>query len=380
MLFILVLGRVAMADTTPGPAALGKPTGTIDTWTFSAGKADGYEVGDRVRFLRGEKVLGEGMVVTVGPATSTALLVGKSSGTPKAGDRVEFLRHRKPLPAYNPTTSPGASAAGAPGGFSSTDWSDVGKIEGMLGDDWMTRNTRTCTVYARKADLKYVKEVVDGLDASAEYNASLMGLSAPTPMTFYFCSLENPAHTHPKFANRLRARTRFAGIALSGLNTTLVNLGDWRSQRHYQPWSVEETCRHEMNHLFAFQVLGTDREKIWGWLYEALAHYAEESIKPAASRLDLAAVKSYMKGYSAKDASFVVLVNERNSDEQEQYRDYDKLLTSIVFFIREKYGSDAVSRLMRGARGKDAADAMQDAFGKSSAGVEADWKAFYGIQ
>ncbi len=58
----------------------------------------------------------------------------------------------------------------------------------------------------------------------------------------------------------------------------------------------------------------------------------------------------------------------------------EKLLASIVFFMREKYGSDCIARLMKASQGKDMGDALVEVCGKDAKGVEADWKAFYGVK
>ncbi len=368
----------------PAPAAIARPSAQLDTYVISVGKDAGWDLGDRVRILRQGKPLGEAIVVTVTRSSASVLLSGSPTVRPQAGDTVQFVRRRKPIPkfaaptaaAYRPSTTSSTGASG----FGPTDWKDVGKVEGLLGEDWMTRNTGTCRVWARKGDLSIVKSIVEGLDASYEVNAAFMGVQPRVPMDFYFFPMENPAHTQPKFAQQLTQRTRFAGIALSHINTALMNLGNARFSRLYEPWIVEETCRHEMNHLFAFSVRGSDRLNAWGWMKEALAEYIENTVKPASSRIDLPAMQSFMQGYRAADANFAALLAERDADDQEQYRDYEKLLASIVFFMREKYGSDCIARLMKASQGKDMGDALVEVCGKDAKGVEADWKAFYGVK
>ncbi|MBI3925318.1 MAG: hypothetical protein HY319_07255 [Armatimonadetes bacterium] len=259
-------------------------------------------------------------------------------------------------------------------------WKQVGAVEGLLGDQWCEKQTRYCKAWAQQGDLDYVDPIVKNLDASFLENQRFMGFAARGPLEFYFFPITDPAHTHKKFAARLGQSTRAAGVALSGTQTCVVNLGSQRHAELYAPWEVESTCRHEMNHLFAFQIRGADRMNSWGWLYEALAERVEDTVRPASTRLNLDSMKEFMKGYTAKDASWRALVGERNRDDLEQYRDYEKLLSSIVFFMEGKYGQGAVAKLMNASRTKDLEDAFVTAFGKGTVALEQEWKAFYGIR
>ena len=260
-------------------------------------------------------------------------------------------------------------------------WKEVGKVQGLTGEGWYYKKTRYCEAWAKYEDLTYIEQVVKGLDASYQANARYMGFSAPGPLQFYFCPMTEPAHTQPKFRSRLGyGFTRAAGVALGGTRMCVINLGSQRHGEPFAPWEVEATCRHEMNHLFAFSIKGSDRFNSWGWLYEALAERIENTVLPPGSSLDLPGMKTYMKGYSAQDASWSALVNERNRDDLEQYRDYEKLLASIIFFMEGKYGNNAVAKLMRSARGKDLEEGLESAFGKGSKELEKEWKAFYGIR
>lgn len=272
------------------------------------------------------------------------------------------------------------SAAFALGNDVPRGWTKVGKVDGLLGDDWYTKRTSNTLSYGRMKDLVYIDEVVSGLEQSYQVNRGFLGLTPPQSLEFYFCPMEEPAHMQPKFQARLRGASRFAGVALSGTNICLINLGNARFARPYAPWEISETARHEMNHLFAFQLKGRDRLNSWGWLYEALAETVENTVKPASTQLNASSMKSYMRGYKAVDASWANLVNERNADDQEQYRDYEKLLVSIVFYMQEKFGRDAVAKLMANCRGRDLEDALAATFGTGAKGLEEGWKQFYGIR
>ncbi|MEW6280859.1 MAG: hypothetical protein AB1758_19750 [Candidatus Eremiobacterota bacterium] len=259
-------------------------------------------------------------------------------------------------------------------------WKKLGGQEGLLGDDWYTKRTTHTVSFAREGDLAYVDEVVKGLEESYRVNRDFLGFAPSGTLEFYFFPMTEPAHTHPRFQARLAGRTRAAGVALGGTNTCVVNLGSQRHSQPYAPWEVAETTRHEMNHLFVYQVRSGDRLNSWGWLFEALAEFVENTVKPPSARLDLASVKTFLKGYQAVDANWQALLRERDADDQEQYRDYEKLLSSIIFFMQAKYGKDAIPRLMSNVRGRDLEDALQATFGQGAAGLEKEWKAFYGIK
>lgn len=260
-------------------------------------------------------------------------------------------------------------------------WKKQGKVEGLLSEDWYQKRTPNTLSFAREKDLPYVAKVVDGLEESYRVNRDFMGY-APTqlPLEFYFCAMEQGAHLHPKFARRLGGASRFAGVALRGTNMCCVNLGNPRASEPYPPWQVEEICRHEMNHLFAFPRVGADPG--WGWWLEAMAEAVENTVKPRQSQLTPAVIKNYLKGTRAADVDFMQMVHDRNNDALEQYRNYEPLLVSIVFYLEAKYGKDAVARVMAQAQsqGKSLEGAFQGALGVTSAELESGWKTFYGIK
>ena len=260
-------------------------------------------------------------------------------------------------------------------------WDKVGKVEGLLSEDWWTKKTGNTISFAREVDLPYVNEVVDGLEQSYSANRAFLGITPPQlPLEFYFCSMDQDASHQPKFHRWLGRANRFSGVALNGTKMCCVNLGNSRASRPYAPWEMAETARHEMNHLFAFQLGGRDRKNSWGWLYEALAHTIENTSKSSSAQLNPALIKSFMKGYRAVDASWAVLIRERDNQEQEQYRDYDKLLVSIIYFLQDSYGQNCIAKLMSNCRGKDLEDALVQTFGKGAAELETAWKNYYGIR
>ena len=262
-------------------------------------------------------------------------------------------------------------------------WKQVGKIDGLTGEDWCEKRSPNTVAYARQGELAYVDDVVKGLETSFQVNKTYMGFAPPKlPLVFFFFPMAEPAHTQPLFAARLRNSSRAMGVALGGTEVCVVNSGDQRRGQPYPPWEMAETARHEMNHLFAFQLRGTDRLKSWGWLYEALAECIENTVKPPATRMNVPSLRQFLRGYRAVDANWTALINERNSsaNDTEAYRDYEKLLVSIIFYLQEKYGKDAVARLMVNVRGRDLEDAFVATYGQGSAGLEEEWKAFYGIK
>ena len=256
-------------------------------------------------------------------------------------------------------------------------WTKLGKVQGLLGDEWYSRKTKHCLVYATKIDLNYVSPVVDGLDESYSVNAEFMGFRARGPLEFYYFPQIDPAHTHPKFKRRVGNASKFAGLALSGTKTCLVNLGSQQQARPFRPWEVESTSRHEMNHLFAFQKI---RQRGWSWFLEAIAENIEQTVLPRNARLDTAGYRKYLKGYKSEDASWAALTAERNNNNVNSYRQFGDILSSIISFLRTKYGKNAVAKVMRAAPGKTVDQALQAAFFKNSAQLEAEWKKFYEIR
>lgn len=256
-------------------------------------------------------------------------------------------------------------------------WTKEGQVEGLLGDDWYSKKTQHCLAYVYGEDLDYVVPIVNGLDASYDANARFMGFSARGPLEFYFFPMTDPGHTHPKFSTRLRGYTKFAGLALSGTNICLVNLGSQKNARPYTPWEVESTARHEMNHLFAFQKI---RQGGWSWFLEAIAENIEQTVLPASARMGVNEYKAYLKGYASKDASWAALTAERNNDSVDSYRDFGNLLSSVISFLSAKYGDDAVARVLAAAPGKTVDQALQQVFHKDAHALEKEWKEFYGIR
>ncbi|HIB64421.1 MAG TPA: hypothetical protein EYO33_04735 [Phycisphaerales bacterium] len=256
-------------------------------------------------------------------------------------------------------------------------WTKVGKVDGLLGDDWYTKKTRYCLAYVSGDDLDYVIPVVDGLDSSYDVNARFVGFRAAGPLEFYFFPMTDPAHTHPKFRSRIGNASKFAGLALSGTKMCLVNLGSQQHARPYPTWEVEGTSRHEMNHLFAFQrIYGGE----WSWFLEAIAENIEQTVLPAGSRMGVNEYRQYLKGYRSKDASWAALTAERNNNDVDSYRDFGDLLSSIVSFMTAKYGNDAVAKVLKAAPGKSVDEALKEVFNKDAKQLEAEWKTFYGIR
>lgn len=256
-------------------------------------------------------------------------------------------------------------------------WTKVGKVQGLLGDDWYTKKTRHCLAYVAGPDLDYVIPVVDGLDESYEVNARFMGYRARGPLEFYFFPMSDPAHTHPRWRARLGRSSKFAGLALSGTKVCLVNLGSQQHARPYPTWEVEATSRHEMNHLFAFQKI---RSRGWSWFLEAIAENIEQTVLPSSSRMGVREYKKYLKGYRSQDASWAALTSERNNNDVDSYREFGELLSSIVSFMSAKYGDDAVAKVLRAAPGKSVDQALKQVFNKDSKQLEKEWKQFYGIR
>lgn len=344
-------------------------------------------MGDHVTVSRGDVAVAEGVLFRV-DAHSSALVLTRQSQTARAGDTVTFRRHRTPPPKLEtpasvprPATGGPSSASDETSGAAPTAWRDIGTVSGLNGADWMEKRTRCAVVLARKGDLQYLGEVVDMLDPSFDINRDFMGVTPKGPMRFIFFSLDAPAHAQPGYATRLAARTRAAGVALSPENVVVVNLGNWRTGTHSEPWEVEKVCRHEMNHLFMFRVRGADRGNTWHWFAEALAHFIEDTVNPPSVRLTAAQIKAYMQGYPARDAGWQGLIGDRDNDALEQYRDYRKMLMSVIFFLQDRYGADVVRRLMLSVgQGRDIEDAFLTVTGKGAADLEAEWRVYYAIR
>lgn len=256
-------------------------------------------------------------------------------------------------------------------------WTKVDTIEGLVGEGWYTKKTRTCMAYAQEGDLKYVEPVVKGLDASFEANARFMGFRASGPLHFYFFPMTEPANVQPKFSNRVGRLSKFAGLALSGTDICLINMGNQQRAEAYATWEIEATARHEMNHLFAFQRV---QRRGWSWFLEAIAENIEQTVLPRSSQMGVPEYKKYLRGYQSQDASWAALTSERNNNDVESYRDFGKLLSSVVSFFRAKYGQDAVAKILKAAPGRTVDEALKVALGKDAAALEVEWKAFYGIR
>ncbi len=273
-----------------------------------------------------------------------------------------------------PGKGPGSSSARSPSG-----WRLVGPQQGLEGEDWQVRDTRFCRVWARKGDQACVEAFLGDLDRAYALNAAFMGGEALVPIEFYCFPLASPAHRQPRFASTVGARTRFAGLAV-GRSLCLINLGDWRDSYHYEPWVVAQTVCHELNHMFFNNVSFRDPSGQRVWLAEALAAAVQDRLMPAGRRRTLESVRLALKGYQAVDADWRALVSERDNPELEQYRTYDVLLASIVYFFEARFGSDAVARLLRTARGRSLDEAFVATFGGDVPALHEGWKAFYGIR
>jgi hypothetical protein len=256
-------------------------------------------------------------------------------------------------------------------------WTKEGKVEGLLGDDWYSTKTRYCLAYVSGSDLDYVMPIVDGLDASYDVNAGFMGFRAQGPLEFYFFPMTEPGHIQPKFRSRLGRMTKFAGLALSGTKICLVNLGSQKNATPYTPWEIEATARHEMNHLFAFQKVRTNG---WSWFLEAIAENIEQTVLPPNAQMGIKEYKNFLKGYHSQDASWAALTSERNNDGVDSYRQFGDILSSIISFLREKYGKDAVAKILNAAPGNSPDEALKQALKKDSSELEKEWKSFYGIR
>lgn len=296
---------------------------------------------------------------------------------------------RQNLEALNATASAGSAGARNPATPGSdtqassateqtpTGWVHVGEVEGLLGNDWQVRDTKYCKAYARKGDLRYLEEVVGNLDRSYLINSRFMGFGAKLPLTFYFFSLSDPGHTQPKFRAAVGGMTKFAGMAI-GPNTCLVNLGNWRSSSHFDPWYVSQVANHELNHMFLFQA-GFRATGDWEWFAEALAESIESQILPPSRHQDVNTMKSFLRGYRSNE-SWMQLVRERDDNNVESYRSFGDLLASIVFFMQAKYGSDAIPRVLKAGKGRTLEQAFMAVFGCDIADLQDEWRAFYGIR
>ena len=90
--------------------------------------------------------------------------------------------------------------------------------------------------------------------------------------------------------------------------------------------------------------------------------------------------RRYLKGYHSTDASWAALTAERNNNDVASYRDYGDLLSSVVSFMRAKYGEDAVAKVLRAAPGRTVDESLKHVFDKDVKQLEAEWKQFYGIR
>lgn len=255
-------------------------------------------------------------------------------------------------------------------------WTKLGAVEGLLGDDWYSKKTRTAIAWAREGDLTYIDPVVDTLDTSYETNARFMGFRATGPLKFYYFPMSEPAHLQPKWSSRVGRMSRFAGLALSGTDTCLVNLGSQQRATPTPPWQLEATSCHEMNHLFAYQRVSRGD---WSWFLEAIAENIEQTALPPQSRMDVNDYRTYLKGYQSKDTSWAALTAERNNNDVDSYRDFGPLLSSVVSFMQSKY-PNAVARILKVAPGKSVDEALVAALGKNAQQLEVEWKQFYGIR
>ncbi len=255
----------------------------------------------------------------------------------------------------------------------------MGSQQGLEGDDWLVRDTRYCRVWARKGDRAYVEEFLADLDRAYALNVAFMGGQAAVPINFYCFPMASPAHRQPRFAATVAGRTRFAGLAV-GRDLCLINLGDWRDSLHFEPWDVAQTACHELNHMFFNNVSFRDPSGHRTWLAEALATAVQDRLMPAGRRRTLESVRLALKGYRSVDPDWRFLVKERDNEDLEQYRTYDTLLASVVYFFEARFGHDAVARLLRSARGGSLDEAFVATFGRDVPALHEEWKAFYGIR
>lgn len=255
-------------------------------------------------------------------------------------------------------------------------WTKLGAVEGLLSDDWYTKKTRTAVAWAREGDLAYLDPVVATLDTSYETNARFVGYRATGPLKFYFFSMAEPAHLQPKWSSRVGRMSKFAGLALSGTDTCLVNLGSQQHATPTPPWELEATACHEMNHLFAYQRVSRGD---WSWFLEAIAENIEQTVLPPQSQMGVNDYRAYLKGYQSKDASWASLTAERNNNDVDSYRDFGPLLSSVVSFLQTKYPG-AVAKILKVAPGKSVDEALVAALGKNAQQLEVEWKQFYGIR
>ena len=269
------------------------------------------------------------------------------------------------------------ATAGAERNRAARGWKKLGSVKGLLGDDWYSKTLRTAQVYATGEDLPYLVDVVKGLDASYEANARFMGFRARGKLKFYFFPMTKPAHRHPKWRSRIGGMSKFAGLAMSGTDTCLVNMGNQQQASPYAPVEIEATVRHEMNHLFAYQRIQRGE---WSWFLEAIAENIEQTVLPKRAQMGAQDYRRYLKGYTSKDASWAALTAERNNNNVESYRDFGKILSSIVAFMTDKYGSQAVAKIMKVAPGRTPEQAIKKALGKSIPELEKEWKKYYGIR
>ncbi len=290
-------------------------------------------------------------------------LGGNSQVAEHAREALEALNRARPAQQEAPSQT-------------SSSWRHVGAVQGLLGEDWHVRSTRYCRVWARNADRAYVREFVESLDQAYEINAAFMGTRTATPIDFYCFSLESPGHRQPRFAGL--GPTRYLGLAV-GKDTCLLNLGDWRTSRHLEPWEMTRVACHELNHMFLHGLNLRSSSGNLTWFAEALAHSIEDRVLPASRQRTLETIRLALRGYTSVDEDWRAMVAERDHDDYEQYRTYGVLLASITSFLQARYGQDAVPRILRAARESTLEEGFQAALGRDVPTLHREWKAFYGI-
>ncbi|MGI5843647.1 MAG: tetratricopeptide repeat protein [Candidatus Xenobium sp.] len=256
-------------------------------------------------------------------------------------------------------------------------WRRVGAVQGLLGEDWYVRSTRYSRVWARHADREYVKEFVDNLDRAYEINVDFMGTRAGTPINFYCFSMDSPAHRQPRFAGL--GVTRYLGMAVDR-DTCLMNLSNWRTSQHIEPWELTRVACHELNHIFLHNLNLRSTFDNLTWFAEALAYSIEDRVLPVSQQRSLETMRLALRGYTSVDEDWRALVAERDTDEYEQYRTYDVLLASIISFLQASYGPDAVPRILRAARNSTLEEGFQAALGRDVPTLHREWKTFYRIR
>ncbi len=370
------------AEPVPPAAVITAPGRQLDTYLMRAGRADGWRSGDRVTFRRATHALGQGIVLDCDDHQAHVVVM-TNGVTLRAGDGVSFVAHRDPLPAtehesvaiHVPLPQPALRPNPASG------WIRVGSIAGFEGDDWMTRTTRTCRVWAPESQLDYMNVIVDHLDDSYDINERFTGLSPHTPLDFYFFSLEQPFQLQPRFEGQLGSPVGNPGVTLPHMNVCLINVGDWASKRLFDREMLDEICRHEMNHLFCWGARGAnDRMDTWHWFVEAPAYTIQNTVRPLADQPTVDSLKNYFRTQPMSDINWSGLILTHDVTDARLVVRYQACLISICYYLQTRYGPGTMARILHAAASEDIEDAFQQVTGKGVAALEADWRTFYELR